>query len=144
MRRNFDGNVPTPCRKRHPHSISTQKNEASARLDSPSRSEWYLVRISGTILGVQREIGFYMLVPGFSTYLGLVSIWTYALILNPKPTIKTDDWVFYVFLFIFLYGISLVLVVAGNQAQKLLKLRWLIPLSIVPFIMILGWRLAMQ
>jgi len=88
---------------------------------------------------MQREIGFYMLVPGFSTYFGLVSMWTYALVINPKPIITNDDWVFYGFLFVFLYGISLFLVIAGNQAQKLLKLNWLIPLSWLPFILILGW-----
>jgi len=81
-----------------------------------------------------RETVFYLTVPGLSTYVLLVLLVYYGPVLHAYHGELTSDMIgVYTFLIALFYPISLTLITFGNQGLKFFNLKWVYPLSVVPF-----------
>jgi hypothetical protein len=92
---------------------------------------------------MEREIGFYTMVPGLFTYGCLLCLFICGPLLHPLGDsgvgVTTDEVIFYGFLFVFMYSVALGLIAAGNTALSLFKMRRAIPVSLLPFLVIVVW-----
>jgi hypothetical protein len=88
---------------------------------------------------MSREFGFYLMVPGMCVYLGLLSLVYYFPVQSAmNGALSADEAIFYAFLFLVFYPVSLVLMVLGNRGLQILSSKWLLPLSGLPFVVAVG------
>ncbi len=80
-------------------------------------------------------MGFYLVVPGGCIYLILLClVFAFPVTAALHGNLVTDDAIFYGFLFLVFYPVSMVLVLFGNKALRVFSQNWVIPLSLLPFI----------
>lgn len=93
---------------------------------------------------MKREVGFYFVVPGLSTYLTLVLVLYYFPVAQAKAgTLSSEDIVFYGFLTVVCYLVGLILTIIGNKGLALFSLKWAIPFSLVPLVMAFAYMIVM-
>ncbi len=84
---------------------------------------------------MNREIGFYLLVPGLSIYTILVIIlYCFPVLAAYRHVLTPDDAILYSFLVVFFYPLSIILTRIGDSHLKLFNWKWLFPLSLIPLV----------
>jgi hypothetical protein len=82
-----------------------------------------------------REAGFYLMVPGLSTYLILVGLLYYIPVqqsLHHQLSVETA--VFYFFLTMIFYPIALLLILFGNKALQVFRMSLFSAVSLIPIL----------
>lgn len=88
---------------------------------------------------MNREMGFYLLVPGLSIYAVLILvIYCFPVLAAYRHLLTTDDAIMYSFLVVFFYPLSMILTRIGDNHLKLFNWKWLFPLSLIPIVGALG------
>ncbi len=84
-------------------------------------------------------MGFYLMVPGMCVYLALLCLLYYFPVQSAlMESLPSDEAIFYTFLFLVFYPISLLLMGLGNKALHVLSLKKCLPLSLLPFLIALA------
>jgi len=84
---------------------------------------------------MSREVGFYLMVPGMCIYLSLLCLVYYFPVMDAmQGTLLSDTAIFYSFLFLVFYPISLLLMRWGNVGLRIFSFKWVAALSVLPFL----------
>jgi len=84
---------------------------------------------------MSREVGFYLMVPGICIYLSLLCLVSYYPVTGAiNGTLLSDDAIFYSFLFLLFYPMSLLLMRWGNVGLRIFSFKWVAAFSVLPFL----------